>query len=794
MAKFSFQRDFQIQIIGLLYQDFEFLLLGHDIIASEYFCDNVLAWFFETIRDYYLDYQMRIDEVSLKNEIKKAAKAGEIKKPDYEGFVKVFAQIQETVPNSKYIADEIVTFCKHQAIRKAAMEIPDLLNNNEFDAIAKVMGNALAVGDMNADLGIQYFSSFTQRIAYRAEMQERRIFPTGITPLDTYIGGGLKAGQLGIWMAPTNRGKCHSLGTEVLANDGSFVKVEDVKKGDLLMGPDGSPRKVLGTTRGRGALYRITPKRGGEPFECNADHILTLYDRLSDSVVDVPLDTYLEWSKDRKRLSRLVRSSGVTFSPVDDPVVDPWFLGVWYADGTKNLNTVSITNPDQEIIDSVAAYAAVEGLNATVRATSASNPCPFVSITGEGYGKPNHLLNKVRDLYGDGIRLPLNYLRGSEETRKAFLAGLIDGDGYCGNSGRIDLVQKRKQWADDIAYLARSLGYRVSLREKKVRLPGWGKHRSYWRLTIVGDTSDLPIRLSRKHCHPRKQWSHVGFRVEPIKSGEYAGFELDGDSRYLLRDFTVTHNSVALVHCGKRTVIYKQNVLFYTLELEEEEVAERYDASFTGVKVNDLVDYEDVVASGIDELGRKHGNSLLIKSFPTKTATVDTLRAHLKQCLSVGFVPDLICVDYLDLMKSHIPRREKREELTDITEGLKGLAGEMKIPIWTATQSRRAAVAKETHGEDDVAEDWGKMFTADIVITINQTQEEAGNNQIRLYIAKNRNGPRAVEVKGIDIDFARMVFYKPFKEDPNAGAANKKPGKAVPPKRRPGKKAPGKTT
>jgi replicative DNA helicase len=459
MAKFSFQRDFQIQIIGLLYQDFEFLLLGHDIIASEYFCDNVLAWFFETIRDYYLDYQMRIDEVSLKNEIKKAAKAGEIKKPDYEGFVKVFAQIQETVPNSKYIADEIVTFCKHQAIRKAAMEIPDLLNNNEFDAIAKVMGNALAVGDMNADLGIQYFSSFTQRIAYRAEMQERRIFPTGITPLDTYIGGGLKAGQLGIWMAPTNRGK-----------------------------------------------------------------------------------------------------------------------------------------------------------------------------------------------------------------------------------------------------------------------------------------------------------------------------------------------SVALVHCGKRTVIYKQNVLFYTLELEEEEVAERYDASFTGVKVNDLVDYEDVVASGIDELGRKHGNSLLIKSFPTKTATVDTLRAHLKQCLSVGFVPDLICVDYLDLMKSHIPRREKREELTDITEGLKGLAGEMKIPIWTATQSRRAAVAKETHGEDDVAEDWGKMFTADIVITINQTQEEAGNNQIRLYIAKNRNGPRAVEVKGIDIDFARMVFYKPFKEDPNAGAANKKPGKAVPPKRRPGKKAPGKTT
>lgn len=465
MAKFKFHRDFQVKVLGLLFQDFEFLVMSHDILVPDYFCDHILAWFFGTIRDYYLDYQMRIDDDALRNEIKKAAAAKEIKKQDYEHFVKVYTRIQQPVTNGAYITKEIVKFCKHQAIRKVLMDAPDLLEAYDFDAIGEAMGNALAVGDLNADLGMQYFTSFAQRIAYRAEMQERRVFPTGITPLDVYIGGGIKAGQLGIWMAPTNRGK-----------------------------------------------------------------------------------------------------------------------------------------------------------------------------------------------------------------------------------------------------------------------------------------------------------------------------------------------SVALVHCGKRTVTYKQKVIFYTFELEEEEVAERYDASFTGVNVNDLVDYEDVVASGIEELGRRLGNNLIIKSFPTKGATVDTLRAHLKQCFAVGFVPDLICVDYLDLLKGTIHRNEKREELSDITEALKGLAGEMKVPIWTATQSRRAAVAKETHGEDDVAEDWGKMFTADIVITINQTTEEASLNQVRLYIAKNRNGPRAITVRDIDIDFAKMVFYKPPKEDENAGAANQKtpptasrrPGKTSkksPPRRAPGKAA-----
>jgi replicative DNA helicase len=155
------------------------------------------------------------------------------------------------------------------------------------------------------------------------------------------------------------------------------------------------------------------------------------------------------------------------------------------------------------------------------------------------------------------------------------------------------------------------------------------------------------------------------------------------------------------------------------------------------------------------------GDNLIIRHYPAKQAGVAQIRSHIMMCRKIGFFPDVIIVDYLDLLKAPRRRSAKREELTDIAEELKGLASELKIGIWTATQSRREAISMETHTEEQVGEDIGKMNTADLVITLNQTTDEVYDKVMRLFVAKNRNGPKYMTIK-IANDFDRMCFFDPI--------------------------------
>jgi replicative DNA helicase len=223
----------------------------------------------------------------------------------------------------------------------------------------------------------------------------------------------------------------------------------------------------------------------------------------------------------------------------------------------------------------------------------------------------------------------------------------------------------------------------------------------------------------------------------------------------------------------------RKKVIHYTLELSADDVAERYDASFAKIPIRDLLDREADLARTMEKLGQRMGNSLIIKEYPTKSASVSTIRSHIQQCLAVGFVPDMIIVDYLDLLKSDFRRKEKREELSDIAEALRGLAGEIGIPCWSATQSRRGAISKEIHDEEDVSEDIGKMNISDLVITINQTKEQYGDGIMKLLVAKNRNGPRWETVE-IVTSLSRMCFFNPPKGDENkTGNAGKNTANAT---------------
>ena len=179
-----------------------------------------------------------------------------------------------------------------------------------------------------------------------------------------------------------------------------------------------------------------------------------------------------------------------------------------------------------------------------------------------------------------------------------------------------------------------------------------------------------------------------------------------------------------------------KTVVHYTLELNENYVGLRYDSIFSGGTTANIKYYKDDVQAKISKLPGK----LLIKYFPTKSASVQTIGAHLKQIEISGVKPDIVLVDYADILMSVGTFREKRHALGTIYEDLRGLAGELEVPIWTASQANRSALEEDVIGADKVAEDYSKVMTADFVMSMSRKVEDKIANTGRFHVIKNRFG------------------------------------------------------
>lgn len=366
-------------------------------------------------------------------------------------------------------------------------------------------------------------------------MQLRPYQQRAIAALRSEYAQGHRAPVL---VLPCGAGKCLGLGTSVMRFDGTVANAEDVVAGDVLMGPDSQPRHVLSTTRSIGPLFKIVPIKG-QPWVCNDVHVLTLVSFETDEIIDIDLQSYLAKSKWFRSIHKqFTPDHGVDFAAVEPLPLDPYFLGVWYGDGTKALNGVAVSKPDPEIRSICLEIAERFGLQ--VR-TDGHVGCPTHHLTsGKIGGVSNPLLDLLRKIVGDCTGFPHRYLTASRGDRLAFLAGLLDTDGYMHRSG-FEIVQRKRGFSEGVCFLARSLGMRALLSEKIVN------GDSYWRVSISGDCSVIPTRIPRKRAPERKQIkcaTRTGFTVEAIGDGEYAGFELDGDGRFLLGDFTVTHNTI----------------------------------------------------------------------------------------------------------------------------------------------------------------------------------------------------------------------------------------------------------
>jgi replicative DNA helicase len=180
------------------------------------------------------------------------------------------------------------------------------------------------------------------------------------------------------------------------------------------------------------------------------------------------------------------------------------------------------------------------------------------------------------------------------------------------------------------------------------------------------------------------------------------------------------------------------DVLHYTLELSESYVGQRYTTILTNVGTADQKMRKDEIIRKIKQVPGR----VRIKYYPPQFASAKTIAAHVEKVRQIGFNPKLIIIDYADLLKSGNGNRDGLyAELGGIYEELRGLSGETQIPIWTATQTNRAAIDHEVIGADSVGDSYKKVQTADFIMSVSRKTKDKLSNTGRIHIVKNRFGP-----------------------------------------------------
>lgn len=421
--------------------------------------------------------------------------------------------------------------------------------------------------DFSAELIKQINKEAGNRIAFNlgtddAPTNIKRWISTGSKQLDYIVSnrpnGGLAEGRIIEIQGPAS---CHAKGTLVLKYDGNPIKVEEVTTKTVLMGPDSKPRKILEVHSGKDEMYRITPFTGANPFTVNQNHILTLkraatkkkLEKRNGEVVNITVKEYVNSSRSFKKNYKLYRSNIIEFNKDKKSTLDipPYILGLLIGDGSLSKQRIELTTADNPIGSEFTSYVLELGHSVGLH-KKAKNKAIGLYVNKNGLSH-NILQQKLESIgllgkkSGDKF-IPKNYQISSKENRLELLAGLIDTDGYRDVNGSYEYSTKSLQLSEDVAFIARSLGFSVTISDKFVA------DELYYRLYMFNNKIEIPSRLSRKQQKVRnikKNLSLVGFNIEAVGVDEYYGFAVDSDNLFLGYDFLVHHNS------GKSHVAYE---------------------------------------------------------------------------------------------------------------------------------------------------------------------------------------------------------------------------------------------
>jgi hypothetical protein len=317
---------------------------------------------------------------------------------------------------------------------------------------------------------------------------------------------------------------CFGLGTKVMRFNGEICSVEDVVVGDKLMGDDGTSRDVLELYRGEETMYRFMLS-DGMAYEFNESHILCLVAtqthgrQKAGSKITVTVREWLTWS-DRKKRTHAFYRSDVDFSSGEELPIDPYTLGVWLGDGSSTSDYIWLGDAKREVLEAIKAEHKADEKN-----------CKKYKLGIRSELKSLGLMQGKKFV-------PFVYKTSSRSDRLKLIAGMLDTDGSVDRYS-YEWSTKHKSLAEDMEFLLKSVGCHATIKEKIV------KGRVYYRMSIGRNIANIPtLRLKTPDHNRQRDNLHFGIKsVECLGVGNYYGFELDGNHKFLGADFSVLHNT-----------------------------------------------------------------------------------------------------------------------------------------------------------------------------------------------------------------------------------------------------------
>ena len=414
----------------------------------------------------------------------------------------------------------------------------------------------------------------------------------------------------------TGLGKCFAPDTQILMFDGIVKKVQDIKFGDAVMGPDSRPRIVLSLAHGREQMYEIRQNKK-DSYTVNESHILTLQitglsssrkkyvcDSLGNryttgDIVNISVRDYLACSNSFKHAAKGY-SAAVDFPSMSgQDYFDPYFLGLWLGDG--NSRNMAITTQDAEVAEYIHEFAKQHGYEVIERDFDKPNKAKLYALKNPKHDA--YMRRFMREHLFLNKHIPFFYKVAPRDVRLKLLAGLLDSDGYlhAQDKSTFEFCSKDAALVSDIVFLARSLGLSARKFTRYNRLYS----REYYYCSIWGPTQTIPTRVRHKQAQSNANKNNLltGITVTPAGEGEYYGFELGGgvDRRFMLADFTVVHNTVTFANIPRRG---RMLILSHRDELVRQP-RKYFNCSFGIEQAGERSCYEEVISASVPSLVRR---------------------------------------------------------------------------------------------------------------------------------------------------------------------------------------------
>ena len=457
-------------------------------------------------------------------------------------------------------------------------------------------------------------------LEFNGKLRENQIEPVNACLKAAEDTGG------GILCLGCGFGKCLGKDTPIMMYDGTIKMVQYIKTGDLLMGDDSTPRNVLSTCQGKEQLYKVIPKKG-DSYIVNESHILSLKSSnktkklKKGDIIDIPVKNYLKLqsSYNGKKGQLLGYKVPVNF-PEKKVDFDPYIIGLWLGSSSKGSifsnNNATIIKYLKQNLGKYNLYLKFTGFQYEYSIDSINENIKFkVNSLITELIKQNLLKNK---------HIPIDYKCNSRDIRLKVLAGIIDTNGSIINK-KINIIQKNEKLLDDIIFISRSLGFVAYKKkcQKSFIYKDEKKIETYYKTTIYGKGLDeIPVLIKRKKIEPQikiKNSLVTRIHLEKLEVGDYYGFEIDGNHRFLLGDFTVTHNtSIALYLIAKLgvkalVIVNKEFLMDQWKERIHQFLPEARIGILRQKKIN--IDNKDIVIAMLQSVAMCDYNSSIYESF-----------------------------------------------------------------------------------------------------------------------------------------------------------------------------------